>query len=428
MNNQLFESFQTAYRNLELQPLIHQAELDKFRVDYCHEVIEELQQLVEDSPAADSKIMFTGHRGCGKSTLLAEFSKQFKTKYFVVLFSIANTIEMSDVNHINILFAIAINLMQAAEEHKLQISKSTKDTFHQWFAEHTQTKIDTTSAETSVGFDLFKIIAGKLKADAIIREEIKLKFQRKITDLIARINEIAATIQVATSKEIIVIIDDLDKLELGVVNEVYKDNIKALCLPAFHIIYTFPIAALRDKFLKPIIEAETNDQVVAMPVLKLFPKGDSRQAGAIPKDEVIKLFSAILNKRIAEKLITIEAQQKLIIYSGGVLRELIRIANECCRICLRLIRRHQDVIIDDAILEEAINDLRNNYTLPLGRVDYEILQVVYNNYMPEDPKQPEFLELLHGLHILEYRNRQIWYDVHPVIVQLLRDRGLINGS
>lgn len=75
MNNQLFESFQTAYRNLELQPLIHQAELDKFRVDYCHEVIEELQQLVEDSPAADSKIMFTGHRGCGKSTLLAEFSK-----------------------------------------------------------------------------------------------------------------------------------------------------------------------------------------------------------------------------------------------------------------------------------------------------------------------------------------------------------------
>nr|WP_200892577.1 hypothetical protein [Aliterella atlantica] len=196
----------------------------------------------------------------------------------------------------------------------------------------------------------------------------------------------------------------------------------------FNIIYTFPIAALRDKFLKPIIEAETNDQVVAMPVLKLFPKGDSRLAGAIPRDEVIKLFSEILNKRIDEKLITAEAQQKLIIYSGGVLRELIRITNECCRICLRLIRRHRDVLIDDAILEEAINDLRNDYTLPLGRVDYGILQVVYNKYMPEDPKQSEFLELLHGLHILEYRNRQIWYDVHPIIVEILRDRGLINGS
>lgn len=428
MNSQLFESFQTAYRNLELQPLINQGDLDKFRVDYCHEVIEELQQLVEDSAAADSKIIFTGHRGCGKSTLLAEFSKQCKHKYFVVLFSIANTIEMSDVNHINILFAIAINLMQEAERYNLQISKSTKDTFYQWFAEHTQTKIDTISAETSIGFDLFKIIAGKLKADAIIREEIKLKFQRRVTELIARINEIAATIQAAVEKEIIVIIDDLDKLELGVVNEVYKDNIKALCQPAFHIVYTVPIAALRDKFLKPIIETETNDGVVTMPVLKLFPKGDSRKAGAIPRDEVIKLFSEILNKRIHKELLTAGIQQKLIVYSGGVLRELIRIANECCRVCLRQIRRERDEIINEEILEKAINKLRNDYTLPLGKVDYEILQIIYNKYMPDDPKQSEFLELLHGLHILEYRNKQIWYDVHPIIIELLKDRGLINGS
>ena len=428
MNNQLFESFQTAYRNLELQPLIDQKDLDKFRVEYCHQVIEELQQLVEDSPAADSKIMFTGHRGCGKSTLLAEFSKQCKDKYFVVLFSIADTIEMSDVNHINILFAIAVNLMKEADKHNLQISKSAKDTFYKWFAEHTQTEINTINAEISIDFDLIKIIAGKLKTDAIVREEIKLKFQRRVTELIARINEIAAIIQAAAKKEIIVIIDDLDKLELGVVNEIYKDNIKALCSPGFHIIYTIPIAALRDKFLKPIIETETNDQVVAMPVLKLFAKGDSRQLGAIPRDEVINLFSEILNKRIAKELLEVETQKKLIVYSGGVLRELIRITNECCRICLRLIRRHQEPIINNEILEEAINDLRNDYALPLGKVDYEILQIIYNKYMPDDPKQSEFLELLHGLHILEYRNRQIWYDVHPIIVELLRDRGLSNGS
>lgn len=61
MNNNLLESFRTAYRNLELQPLIDQKELDKFRVDYCHEIIEELQQLVEDSPSGDCKIIFTGH-------------------------------------------------------------------------------------------------------------------------------------------------------------------------------------------------------------------------------------------------------------------------------------------------------------------------------------------------------------------------------
>ena len=42
----------------------------------------------------------------------------------MVLFSIANTIEMSDVNHINILFAIAVNLMAKAEREGVKISPS----------------------------------------------------------------------------------------------------------------------------------------------------------------------------------------------------------------------------------------------------------------------------------------------------------------
>lgn len=104
--SELLKSFQEAYRNLELLPLLEQKELDRFRVDYGNEVIEELEQLVEDSPNANGKIIFTGHRGCGKSTLLAEFSRRLGDRYFVVSFSIAEIIEMSDVNHINILFAI----------------------------------------------------------------------------------------------------------------------------------------------------------------------------------------------------------------------------------------------------------------------------------------------------------------------------------
>lgn len=428
MDNNLLESFRNAYRNLELLPLLDQKELDKFRVDYGSDIIAELQQLVEDSPSGDSKIIFTGHRGCGKSTLLAEFSKQCDDHYFVVFFSIADTIEMSDVNHINILFAIAVNLMYEAEKRRLQIPRSTRDAFYKWFSEQTRTEINTLNAESSIGFELFKIIAGRLKADALIRDEIKQKFEKKVSDLIARINEIAAVLQLENKKEILVIIDDLDKLELGVVNDIYRDNIKALCLPNFRVIYTIPIAVLRDKFLKPIIETETNDQTVVMPVLKLFGKGESREPFPIPRTEAVQLFLKILSKRIPEELSEPETLQKLIVYSGGVLRELIRIMNECCRICLRLIRREQHALINDEVLEEAVNNLRNDYALPLGKIDYEILQQIYNEFTPEDPKQLEFLELLHGLHVLEYRNRQIWYDVHPIVVELLRDRGLIHGS
>jgi energy-coupling factor transporter ATP-binding protein EcfA2 len=434
MSEDLLKSFQEAYRNLELLPLVEQKDLDRFRVDYGDEVIEELEQLVEDSPNGDGKIIFTGHRGCGKSTLLAEFSRRLSDRYFVVSFSIADTIEMSDVNHINILFAIALNLMSEAEARRLEISPSTKDSLHKWFATRTKTEEKNlqaeVSAELSPGWNLLKLISAKLKADAAVRYEIKQEFERKISDLVARINEIAAIIQVATKKDILVIIDDLDKLELGRVNEIYRDNIKALCQPNFRIIYTIPIAVLRDKFLRPLIETETNDQIVVMPVLKLFEKGKNRLPDAHPRQEATDILCEILKKRVPNQLIEAEAADNIVLQSGGILRELIRIANECCRICLRLIRRKtgQPIIINDEILDRAINSIRNDFAIPLGKLDYEILQKTYEQFMPDDPKDPEFLDLLHGLYVLEYRNRQNWYDVHPIVVELLREQGLINGT
>lgn len=429
MSQDLLKSFQEAYRNLELLPLLEQKDLDRFRVDYGEEVIEELEQLVEDSPNADRKIIFTGHRGCGKSTLLAEFTRRLHDRYFVVSFSIAETIEMSDVNHINILFAVALNLMFEAEARRVEISKSTKNALYKWFATRTRTEETSIQGETSAGFEFFKMISTKLKVDSKVRYEIKQEFERKLSDLVARINEIAALIQLASKKDVLVIIDDLDKLELSRVNQIYRDNVKALCQPNFRIIYTIPIAVLRDKFLRPIIETETNDQIVVMSVLKLFDKGQSRQPNAQPRSNANDILCEILKKRVPTGLLETQTADLIVLNSGGVLREMIRIANECCRICLRLIRRKPGlpVIIDDEILDQAINTIRLDFAIPLGKVDYKILQTTYNNFMPDDPKEGEFLDLLHGLYVLEYRNRQNWYDVHPIVVELLREQGLVNG-
>ncbi|MBD2486216.1 ATP-binding protein [Aulosira sp. FACHB-615] len=430
MSDELLKSFKEAYSNLELFPLMHEKEMEQFRVDYGGDLIADLIQLVEDSPNGDGKIVFTGHRGCGKSSLLAEFSKQIKDNYFVVLFSIADSIEMSAVNHINILFAIALNLMSEAEARKVEIPKSTKEQIYGWFAKHTRTVETELGGGLEADFNLLTVLKAQLKADAKVREEITQEFERKISDLVARINEIAALIQTATKKEIIVIIDDIDKLDLARVNDIYRDNIKALFQPNFRIIYTIPIAVIRETFLATIITIETNDQIVVMPVLKVFEKGKNRLPDAHPRAEVKNLLCEILQKRIPSDLIEKTTVEKLVVQSGGVLRELIRIANECCRICLRLIRRKPDekVLIDDSILEQAINKIRNDYSIRLGKIEFEVLQSIYDNFMPDDPKQLEFLDLLHGLYVLEYRNDETWYDVHPIIVETLRRRGLINDE
>ncbi|NCR21614.1 MAG: hypothetical protein GPJ27_06635 [Microcystis aeruginosa L111-01] len=72
MVSPLLEPFREAYRNLELLPLRSDKELQRFAVEYGTEIIDELEQLVEDSPWEDGKIRFFvtwyGSIGVHKST------------------------------------------------------------------------------------------------------------------------------------------------------------------------------------------------------------------------------------------------------------------------------------------------------------------------------------------------------------------------
>ncbi len=431
MSNNLLLNFQQAYRNLDLSPLKTDDDLKKFGVEYGADIIEELEQLIIDSPYNNSKVILAGHRGCGKSTILAELKRKFDHDYFVAFFSISDLIEMSDVNHINILFAIAVNLMEEAEQQSITIKKSTKESFYNWFAEQTKTNINEYKTEVESGLNFngfFAWVKGILKTNAVIRNEIKLKFERKISDLVNNINQIATTIQTASDKPVLVIIDDIDKIDLALAKDIFHANLKALLQPNFSIMMTIPIAALRDKTLIPTLQSETNNQIVSMPVAKLYQKGERNQPNPQLNYEVLAKFTQILSKRIAGNLIEPDMFTQIVMKSGGVLRELIRISNQCCRICLILSRRdpnHTNIKINQAILDEAIKELRLDFASRIGKRDYEILTTTYQNFKPDDLNEQQCLDLLHGLYILEYRNDQLWYDVHPIVVEILQQQGLI---
>ncbi|MEM9009438.1 MAG: P-loop NTPase fold protein [Cyanobacteria bacterium P01_F01_bin.86] len=425
------KAFKEAYSNLNLRPLRGEKERSRFRVEYGSPVVEELKQLIEDDDTEDGKTIFSGHRGCGKSTLLAEFGRQCEADgYFVVFFSIADTIEMSDVDHISTLFAIAVNLMDEAEKANVRISDSAKKAFREWFATKTQTDIKEASVSGEAEFDLFAMIKNKLKVSSVTRNELKQEFEKNPVDLVAQINAIAAAIQNATDKSLLVIIDDLDKLDLGLVRNMYYNHIKTLFLPGFRIIYTTPMAALRDKQLQTMMITETNNQIVEMPVVKLFKQATSRTDAPDPVDENQKTLCEILNRRVPTELMEPEIANAIMLKSGGVLRELIRLANKCCRLCLQQLRRpgaDAELKIDREIFEQAVTDIRLDYEAPLGKADYAILKRTYEAYAPEDPEDQKFLDLLHSLHVLKYRNGDIWYDLHPIVMDLLKRKKIIEA-
>lgn len=424
----LLARFRRAYRDLELFPLLTAEEIDAFRVEYGRDTLAKLEQVVDDAEQ-DGKIIFAGHRGCGKSTLLARFSKQMMQQgYFVVFFSIAEMVEMSAVDHINILYAIAVQLLSKATERKIPIPEKTKKEILTWLiTSRTETTDRSLSSEMGMGGDVLKLVTAKLKTESKFREEIKRTYERRVSDLVAKVDEIAQCVRDATHKDVLVVIDDLDKLDWKLVEEIYKNNINALFQPKLRIVFTIPISVIRDIELRTILQTASGSPIQQMEVAKFFSKVDRHNPDAVPSPGKVDVFLEVLQKRLPSDLVEPETARKMVVYSGGVIRELVRIARASCAQCLLLIRQNPEqtaLQINDEILQQALRDLRNDFASSLGASRYQILTTTYQEGKPADLTD-EFLLLLHGLYILEYRNDEVWYDVHPIVVELLKRGNMI---
>lgn len=185
-------------------------------------------------------------------------------------------------DQLDILFAIAVQVLEAAENRKVQLSPTLKKVLYQWLGRHTRTEISGFEAELEAGHELkagiktliasfFASIKGKLKANAAVRNEIKTEFEQRISELIDRINEIAIAISTATKLPLLVVINDLDKLNREQVEKIL-DNINPLFQPQFRIIYTLPITVMREVPLRSTLRTKTNNKVQAMRVANFFQK------------------------------------------------------------------------------------------------------------------------------------------------------------
>ncbi len=419
--------FIQVYRDLNLFPLSKAEQIEKFQVKYGQKALRRLGDEILASEV-NGKLIFTGHRGSGKSTLLVQLAEQMKDAgFYVARFSIADMVEMSDVNHINILYSIALKLLSLATLRQMPIPEGTKQALITWF---TQTKsreyTDQLKYELGAGVDFYGLFSGKLQKEGAFREIIRETYERRVSELSEQINKIAATIQTTTKKEVVVIIDDLDKLDLEVVRPIFQDNIKALFSPQIRIVFTIPVAVIREPQLVATLESDST--IIMLPVTKFYSREDVRKVDAVPIEANVETLTSLLERRIPEALIEPEMKREIVLLSGGVLRELVRIGQECCRICMAKIDpdiEDQVVKINADILQEAIKNLRNQFARTLGSDRFELLKTTYENFAPPNAKSIEFLELLHSLYVLEYENDDLWYDLHPLVADILRRRQLI---
>lgn len=361
----------------------------------------------------------TGHRGCGKSTMLRSLlaDKQVTEKYLPIGFAIQERTDRQDLKYQEILFAIAVELIEKAIEQDA-IGTEMEKRLDNWARTVTkyEEKKEGFSLETEAGAGveflqaLIAKFVAKLQRENVTRETFRKTIEPQVSELINIIDDVAKAIESETGKKPLVAIDDLDKPNLERARVIFGDHAQDLEQSKCHIIYTIPVALLHESAV-----ANLATDAWYLPNVKIYqrtPLTGPRERSS----EGFKTMQTLLEKRIDNnaQLLGDEAADRLIHYSGGVFRQMCSLVQRAVDIAL-----DQDkASIDVADVTAAANELKNDLVLQLDEKDFDFLAQLARQRDFAIPH--EFLELLHNLAALRYSNDDDWYDINPLLENFLR--------
>jgi hypothetical protein len=357
------------------------------------------------------KYFFSGHRGCGKSTELNRLAAddEIKKKFFVVKYSVKDICDIYNLDYVDVLFSISAQLfLQYKDTGKELRSELVKD-LEAWknsIIEHVE--VEETSLEASVGGGLsgfFLSILAKIRAEDTSRKTIRQIIEPKLSELIDKINLIIADISGKEKKEVLVLIDDLDKPSLEQAKKIFYDNHTAITQPTCHIVYTVPISIFFAQEFTAIRENR-----FFLPNIKLHNKNDKKNMYQ-PGYDLLKMF---IFKRMKETLIEPETINLAITMGAGVFRESARIMQIAAD---SAIEHERDRIIKEDV-ERAEQEIRSDFKRILRTEDYDILKELYKDN--EIRGIERIGHLLHNLSVLEYMNDETWCDIHPTLEKILK--------
>ncbi|MGB7002229.1 MAG: hypothetical protein WBE22_09540 [Halobacteriota archaeon] len=361
------------------------------------------------------KYFFSGHRGCGKSTELNRLAaaEEINNKFFIVKYSVKDVCDVNNLNYVDVLFSMGAQLyiqyIGAGKELEPELIKELESWGRSIELELEKTKSAGVSVKGWISA-FFLSIQAKIKSESTTRKIIREQIEPKLSELIDKINLIIADIEGKEQKNVLVIIDDLDKPSLEQAKAIFYNNYTAITQPACHIVYTVPISI----FFVPEFTAIRETRFF-LPNVKLHTKND-RNSRYEPGYELMRTF---VYRRMKEELIKPEALDLAIKMSGGVFREGARIMQIAAD---SAIEKERNRILKEDV-ESAEREIRSDFKRILKSKDYDTLNEISKSN--EIRGIEKIGHLLHNLSVLEYENEENWCDIHPTLEELLKTPILI---
>ena len=403
------------------EPLSTAKELQEFYVSREDSPFRSLVSSLEmgDRPG---KFLLAGHRGSGKTTELRQLQQRFVADFTVIWVDADTALERYNIGYAEVIVLIGLKIFETV----VQVGWPLPDRLQQDLIDSLKTV--TYGDQTTAGgiLQLPKLFqdAGAVLKVGFQKDMTKtLNIRPVLTEIIERVNAIIQVVEALQSKKLLVIVDGLDRRDQDTAKEMFSSVL--LTELACHIIYTIPIALRYSPAFRESLESFQKCLDLTNP--PVFKCDDN----ARPTQTADRVGRHVLTSVVTKRLATLEEAYKEVFQSdalnflceksGGVIRDLIRLARTACEVAVE----RGKTAIDLAIAKDAVREERKIYTIR----DYHFPELEFvhrtgqlTSKTHKSPKQGDVVvcdELLQYKLVLGYRDpdRGRWFDINPILIE-----------
>ncbi|MCP4129874.1 MAG: hypothetical protein GY754_02550 [bacterium] len=382
---------------------------------YINDFYNSIKGTITLNSSRNYKLLLPGHSGCGKSTflnLLSEDAEINKT-FHVVKYSIEDILDTNDVDIVDLLLVTAQRAIVSLPEKDVEETESLIETCQRLANELRGLITVETEEETKEGgqANLMSFFSGKLffryKFESELREKIRTEYRTKITDFISTVNNIISAIEIHTGKKLLILVDDTDKMPFDKGLDIFFANEDHLAAIQTNIVFVVDLSVSTSSKYKVILSKLSGREF--FPAIKLLEK-DGKDSAATEKN--MNIFTELIKKRVEgdfAAFINDDALEKAIAFSGGVVREFIRLLNNS------ILKARG--MINIVHVEHAAVTIANEFNF-IGK-HTRILKNIKDDpdwlSKNDDVNEEAVGDLIHAGALFELRNGNIkWYRPNPI--------------
>lgn len=392
-------------------------------------VIELADQI--DFAASAGAYLFTGNRGTGKTTELMRLAKRLQDYGYEVFYvDISEYLNLTQRVEITDFLMAMLGAFSEKINERLYADVGVASFFERAWA----------FLKSEVRIEELALPAGPVELKAALlqtphfKEDLQRRARSHVQTLVKTASEfvleavdVVRKKRIAPDLKVVLIVDSMERLR-GVgssseIRDVFKSvetlfasHAEQLRFTGLSVVYTIP----------PYLQAlggglgarYAGGRIYALPSVHVYECcPDPGQAPRVSKEGIDKLLTIVARRFEAHGEFFSEAQlRRLAQSSGGDLRDFFRMAR------LAITRAASvGIPLTDAVIEDAEDAVRSDM-LPIAADDREWLVRITKSHAAELPsldRLPEFARLQEGKYILQCRNGETWYAVHPLLAEEL---------